>query len=96
VLDFIIRKLILAHFFEVELTSTEHSIAREAVKLKYARALRQSLAFLAMPTLGQPEAYIGNAGSLFNETGELINDGTHDFLTAFGAALTGWVAKHTA
>ena len=46
--------------------------------------LRQSLTFLNMPTMGQPEAYIGNTGSLFDDKGELTNDGTRDFLTNFG------------
>ena len=55
-----------------------------------------SLAFLGMPTLGQPESYIGNSGSLFEEGGELTNDGTRDFLTAFGKAFAAWIDKQAA
>ncbi|MDQ0473640.1 NADPH-dependent FMN reductase [Labrys wisconsinensis] len=57
--------------------------------------LRQSLSFLAMPTLDQPEAYIGGTGSLF-EGDALANEGTSDFLVAYGKAFTAWVARHTA
>ncbi len=42
--------------------------------------LRQSLVFLDMPTLQQPEAYLGNASKLFGEQGELIVEGTREFL----------------
>ncbi|MDZ4375470.1 MAG: NAD(P)H-dependent oxidoreductase [Phenylobacterium sp.] len=52
--------------------------------------LRQSLVFLNVPLLSQ-EAYIGNAFSLFSDTGELINEGTTDFLRAYGQAFAGWV-----
>ena len=56
--------------------------------------LRQSLAFLNMPTLNQPETYVGNSLSLFNDAGELINDATAGFLTAFGQAFAAWVDTH--
>lgn len=55
--------------------------------------LRQSLAFLNVATLQQPEAYIGGAFSLFDEKGELVNAGTSDFLRAFGGAFSAWIAK---
>ncbi len=42
--------------------------------------LRQSLVFLDMPTLQQPEAYIGHAASLFADDGTIANAGTRDFL----------------
>lgn len=58
-------------------------------------ALRQSLAFLNMPTLGQPEAYIGNAGSLFNDKGALTNDATRDFLVSFGKAFAAHIARNS-
>src|SRR5690606_3302264 len=35
--------------------------------------LRQSLVFLGMPTLQQPEAYIGHVDKLFDDTGHLSN-----------------------
>src|SRR5262249_52867062 len=43
--------------------------------------LRQSLVFLDVPCMQQPEAYIGNAASLFDANGKLANDATKDFLT---------------
>jgi len=42
--------------------------------------LRQSLVFLDMPVLQQPEAYIGGAASLFDEAGAIANEGTRKFL----------------
>src|SRR5450759_4500693 len=45
--------------------------------------LRQSLVFLNIPTMQQPEAYIGNASALFDANGSLINEGTRDFLQKF-------------
>ncbi len=57
--------------------------------------LRQSLAFLNMPTLAQPEAYIGNSGSLFGEAGDLENDATKEFLTRFGQAFEAHIAHNT-
>ena len=45
--------------------------------------LRQSLVFLNMPTLNQPETYVGGVSAMFGETGELINEGTREFLTGF-------------
>lgn len=53
--------------------------------------LRQSLTFLNMPAMAQPEAYIGNAGQLFNEQGVMINESTKDFLQDFIDAFEGWV-----
>jgi chromate reductase, NAD(P)H dehydrogenase (quinone) len=55
--------------------------------------LRQSLTFLNMPTLQQPEAYIGNAGTLFDEAGKL-KDGTRDFLKTFLTAFAAWIDKN--
>ena len=52
--------------------------------------LRQSLAFLNVPLLSR-EAYVGNAFSLFNETGELVNEGTETFLRDFGHAFAEWI-----
>lgn len=55
--------------------------------------LRQMLTFLDMPTLQQPEAYIGGAGKLFDAQGKLANDGTRDFLTKYMAAFAAWIEK---
>lgn len=53
--------------------------------------LRQSLVFLNVPTMQQPEAYIGNASALFDANGSLINEGTRDFLQKFMDAYVSWV-----
>ena len=54
--------------------------------------LRQSLVFLNVPLLSQ-EAYVGNAFSLFDDSGALINDGTRDFLQAQGKAFAAWIER---
>jgi len=41
--------------------------------------LRQSLVFLDMPCLQQPEAYIGGAAKMFNDQGKLTSDDTRVF-----------------
>jgi chromate reductase len=56
--------------------------------------LRQSLVFLDVPVLQQPEAYIGGAATLFDEAGEITNPGTRDFVTKFMAAFGVWVERH--
>jgi chromate reductase len=53
--------------------------------------LRQSLVFLDIPTMAQPEAYIGGADKLFDATGKLISDATRTFLQAFMQAYAAWV-----
>ena len=55
--------------------------------------LRQTLVFLNVPTMPQPEAYIGNAAALFDANGALINEGTREFLKNFMSAFATWVAK---
>ena len=55
--------------------------------------LRQSLVFLNVPAMQQPEAYIGNAAALFDDKGNLINDTTREFLKTFMKAFAGWVEK---
>ena len=56
--------------------------------------LRQSLAFLNMPVLAQPEAYISNAMSLFDESGKLTNDSTKEFFTSFMGAFAAFIEKN--
>jgi chromate reductase len=53
--------------------------------------LRQSLVFLNVPTMQQPEAYVGHADKLFDEHGKLISDGTRKFLQEFMQAFANWV-----
>ncbi|HEX8192287.1 MAG TPA: NAD(P)H-dependent oxidoreductase [Allosphingosinicella sp.] len=55
--------------------------------------LRQSLVFLNMPTLQQPEAYFGNAGSFFDEEGRLVNEGTKAVMQAYVDAYAAWVER---
>ena len=57
--------------------------------------LRQALSFFAMPILGQPEAYIGNSLSLFDEAGELINETTAEFLRGLGQTFAAFVERQT-
>jgi chromate reductase len=57
--------------------------------------LRQSLVFVNVPAMPQPEAYIASAQDLFNEKGELINDSTREFLQSFLTAFERWVVVHT-
>lgn len=54
--------------------------------------LRQSLVFLNMPTLQQPEAYVGGAAQLFGEDGSITNDGTRAFFVKFLNAFASWIA----
>jgi chromate reductase len=56
--------------------------------------LRQSLVFLNVPAMQQPEAYIGNAANLFDADGNLTHDGTRDLLTTFIRAFEHWVEIH--
>jgi len=55
--------------------------------------LRQSLVFLDMPALQQPEAYIGGAGELFDESGGLKKPETKKFLESFLAAFAAWIDR---
>ena len=58
--------------------------------------LRQSLVFLNMATLNQPETYVGNVGTLFDENGELINETTREFLTGFARTFADWIERQLA
>ena len=56
--------------------------------------LRQSLVFLNVPAMQQPEAYLGGADKLFDANGNLTNDRTRSFLQQFMQAYAAWVAAH--
>lgn len=56
--------------------------------------LRQSLVFLNMPCMQQPELYLGGVDKFFNDKGELINPDTKAFLTQFMQAFSQWVARN--
>jgi chromate reductase, NAD(P)H dehydrogenase (quinone) len=53
--------------------------------------LRQSLVFLDVPAMQQPEAYIGGAAAMFDEAGTLTNETTRTFLTKFMTAFAAWI-----
>jgi chromate reductase len=55
--------------------------------------LRQSLVFLDMPVLQQPEAYIGGAAALFAEDGAIANEGTAKFLTGLMSAFAAMIER---
>ena len=54
--------------------------------------LRQSMVFVDVPMMQQPEAYIGNAQKLFDESGNLAEN-TKIFLQKFIDAYENWVNK---
>ena len=56
--------------------------------------LRQSLVFLDMPVLQQPEAYIGGAGDLFDDAGGFKKPETKQFLDKFLAAFAAWIERN--
>ena len=58
--------------------------------------LRQSLVFLNVHVMAQPEAYISNAGDLFDKNGNLTDDSTLKFSRKFMLAFSEWVTKITA
>jgi chromate reductase, NAD(P)H dehydrogenase (quinone) len=53
--------------------------------------LRQSLVFLNVPTMQQPEAYVSHVDKLFDEHGKLVSDGAGKFLQEFMQAFANWV-----
>lgn len=54
--------------------------------------LRQSLVFLDMPTLQQPEAYFGGVSTAFDEQGN-ITEKSKEFLSLFINSYAAWVEK---
>ena len=55
--------------------------------------LRQSLVFLDMPVLQQPESYLGGAGSFFDEAGQ-PSDSIKGFLQKFIDTFARWIEIH--
>jgi chromate reductase, NAD(P)H dehydrogenase (quinone) len=53
--------------------------------------LRQSLVFLNVPIMQQPEAYVGHVDQLFDEHSKLVSDGTRKFLQGFMQEFANWV-----
>jgi chromate reductase len=54
----------------------------------------QSLVFLNVPAMQQPEAYLGGTDKLFDARGKLANDGTRTFLQQFIESFANWIAIH--
>ena len=57
--------------------------------------LRQSLVFLNVPAMPQPEAYIGGADKYFDAAGKLINDRTREVLQRFVQAYAAWIEANS-
>jgi len=53
--------------------------------------LRQSLVFLDMPTLQQPEAYVGGIGNKLDSNGAIANQDTREFLRKFMDTFARWI-----
>jgi chromate reductase len=57
--------------------------------------LRQSLVFLDMPAMQQPEAYIGHAAGLFDDAGNLAKDDTRAFFGKIMESFSKWIETCT-
>ena len=57
-------------------------------------AVRQTLVFLNVPVMQQPEAYIGHADKLVSADGQIPNPDTKVFLEKFMMAFADWVARN--
>ena len=55
--------------------------------------LRQSLTYLNVLAMQQPEAYIGGVDKLLDEQGQLTNDSTREFLRRFMHAFAAWITR---
>lgn len=55
--------------------------------------LRGILAYLDVPTLGQPEVYLFVKEGLFDEAGNIVSDGTRKFLADWMERYAAWVRK---
>ncbi|MFI8716923.1 NADPH-dependent FMN reductase [Stenotrophomonas sp. NPDC077464] len=56
--------------------------------------LRNILAYLDMPVLGQPEAFVHFKEGLIDAQGAISNEGTRDFLQGFVDKFLAWIATH--
>ena len=55
--------------------------------------LRQSMAFLNVFMLQQPEAYVGNVDSILDSDGKISDEGSKKFLQSIADAFAQWVKK---
>ena len=58
--------------------------------------LRQSMVFLNVQMMQQPEAYVGGAANLFDDQGTVTNEGTRTFFANFITAFSAWIKVHAA
>ena len=56
--------------------------------------LRNILAYLDVPTLGQPEVFLQNKPGMFTEQGAIADDSTQQFLQKFLETFAAWVKHH--
>lgn len=56
--------------------------------------LRNMLAYLDMPTLGQPEAFLRVSDEFFDASGGVANPGTRKFLQGWMDRFVAWVKAH--
>lgn len=57
--------------------------------------LRQSLVFLNMPIVQQPEVYLANVATLLDENGKINQEGTIQFLQTFIDTFVDLIKKHS-
>jgi chromate reductase len=57
--------------------------------------LRQSLVFLNVPAMQQPEAYVSRVDKLLDADGKLANEDTRKFLRGFLDSFADWIAHNT-
>jgi chromate reductase len=58
--------------------------------------LRNILAHLDMPTLGQPEVFLHGKDGFFDSNGEIADPKTKEFLQGWMDRYTAWIKKHAA
>jgi chromate reductase len=56
--------------------------------------LRTILAYLDMPTLGQPEVFLTVKDGFFDGSGAIANEGTRTFLQGWLTKFVAWVSQH--
>ena len=56
--------------------------------------LRQSLVFLNVPAMQQPEAYVNSAATVFDERGVIHNEHTRELARKFMTAFAAWIENH--
>jgi chromate reductase len=57
--------------------------------------LRQSLVFLNVPAMQQPEVYLSNVATLLGPNGEITHPSTRDFLTNAMSSFCDWIELQT-